>query len=116
MKNYNPSISEAGVAKVLAVKNIAGDTGEPAAERYAGGFVAGGVVGAVIVGNAEKDIGRAELFSYTLQLADGSDLTVHSFSAVAVNDCVKILTVSTKTEMVLERLDDAKLCEAKKPN
>jgi hypothetical protein len=113
VEDYHASISVAGVGKVVAIENIDGDTGESAGARYAGGFMAGGIIGAVIVGNAEKDIGRAKLFNYTLRLADGSNLTVHSFSAVAVEDCVKIIRVSSRTEMVLERLDNAKLCEAK---
>jgi hypothetical protein len=99
----------------VAVENTVGDTGESAADRYAMGFAVGGVPGALIVGNAEKDIGRATLFSYALELSDGSNLTVRSFSAVAVDDCVKLIRVSSRAEMVLERLDDPTRCEMKKP-
>lgn len=116
VENLHATISEAGTGRILAVENVTAETGESAVDRYAMGFAVGGVPGALIVGNSERDIGRATLFNYTLQLADGSNLTVRSFSAVAVNDCVKIIRVGTKTEMVLERLDDPNLCETRKAN
>lgn len=116
VENLHPTISEGGVGRILAVENVAGETGESAADRYAMGFAVGGVPGALIVGSSEKDIGRASLFSYTLQLGDGPNVTVRSFSAVAVNDCVKIFRLSTKTEVVLERLDKADLCQIRKSN
>jgi len=112
VEDYHPSISVTGFGRVVAVENIAANTGESAADRYAMGFALGGVPGALIVGNAEKDIGKATLFNYTLRLSDGSNLQVHSFSAVAIDDCVKIIRVSSRAEMVLERLDDRKLCQA----
>ena len=116
IENLHPTVSEVGPAKVLAVENVIGETGESAADRYAMGFVVGGVPGALIVGNSERDIGRSTLFSYTLKLSDGSALTVRSFSPVTVNDCVRVIRLSTKAEVVLERLDNTDLCEVKKPN
>jgi hypothetical protein len=114
VENSYPVISEVGFGKVLTVEDIVGDSGESEAARYVAGYVSGGVVGAVIVGNADKNIGRSALFSYTLQLSDGSNLTLRSFSAVAVGDCVKAMKMSNRAEMVLERQEDGKLCEVKK--
>jgi hypothetical protein len=117
VENLHPTFSEAGAGKILAVESVTGETGESAADRYAMGFAVGGVPGALIVGNSEKDIGRSTLFNYTLQLSDGSSLTVRSFSPVSVNDCVKIIRVSTKTDVVLERLDKAdRRCEVGRSN
>ena len=116
VENLHPTFSEVGTGRITAVDRVTGETGESASDRYAMGFVVGGVPGALVVGNAEKDIGRATLFSYALRLADGSTLTVRSFSAVAVNDCVKVTRVSTRPETLLERLDNPNLCETGKSN
>jgi hypothetical protein len=62
LENLHPTVSEVGTGRILAVERVTGETGESAADRYAMGFALGGVPGALIVGNSEKDIGRATLF------------------------------------------------------
>jgi hypothetical protein len=113
VEDTHPTISQIGIGRILTVEKIVGDTGESTADRYVVGLVnGGGPVGAIIAGNAQKDLSRSELFSYGLRLTDGSTPTLRSFSIAAANDCVKITKIGAKAEVVLEQVD-ASLCDAK---
>lgn len=101
--SHPPAITQVATGKVVTVADAVGETGESQAGRVAVGFLAGGLAGAAIAGNTEKDIGQSRLFQYTLLMTDGSTSSVRSFSIVAVDDCVKVTKIGDKAELVLER-------------
>lgn len=112
IEDTHPAISQVGIGRVMRVERIVGDTGESTVNRYVVGWVSGGgPVGAVIAGNAQKDLSRSELFSYELRLNDGTTPTLRSFSIATANDCVKVTRIGGKTEVVLEHVD-SNLCDA----
>jgi hypothetical protein len=111
VEDMHPTISQIGIGRILTVDKIVGDTGESTANRYIVGWASGGgPVGAIIAGNAQKDLSRSELFNYGLRLTDGTTPTLRSFSVAAANDCVKITRIGAKTEVVFEQVDHG-LCD-----